>query len=89
MGKSRNSWVEIKKTTKEILITTLILLISILITAIMNMQNKLYTIQFSHHPKTESRPVPKQRLWNPECEDFTNFTELSKKTKLPGKKKRI
>jgi len=36
----------------------------------MNMQNKLYTIQFSHHPMTDSQPVPKQQSQNPELTDF-------------------
>ena len=49
---------------------------------IMNMQNKLYTIQynFSHHPMTDLQPVPEQRLWN---------AKLQKKTKLPGGKKKM
>jgi len=51
----------------------------------MNLQNKLYTIQFSHHPMTNSQPVPKQRSWNPEPVDFKNSANLLKKTKLPEK----
>jgi len=39
---------QFNKATKEILILT------------MNMQNKLYAIQFSHHPMTNLQPVPKQ-----------------------------
>jgi len=30
----------------------------------MNMQNKLYTIQFSHHLMTDLQPVRKQQSWN-------------------------
>ena len=36
------------------------MLIIITIMIIMNMQNKLHTTQFSHHPMTESQSVPKQ-----------------------------
>jgi len=49
------------------------------------MQNKLYTIQFSHLLMTNSQSAPKQRSWNPELADFANFSKLSKKTKLPQK----
>jgi len=38
------------------------MIITIIITmVIMTMQNKLYTIQFSHHLMTDSQPVPQQR----------------------------
>jgi len=60
-------WRPFNKTTKEILI---------LIKIIVNMQNKLYTIQFSHHPTTNSQPVLKQQSQNTE---LTDFTELLKK----------
>jgi len=43
------------------------------------MQNKLYTIQFSHHLMTDSQPVTEQQSRNPEHKDFVNFTELPKK----------
>jgi len=44
------------------------------------MQNKLYTIHFSHqHPMTDSQSVPKRRSQNPELVDFVNFTKLTKK----------
>jgi len=46
------------------------------------MQNKLYTIQFSHHPMTDSQSVPKQRWRNPERADLANFAELLKETEL-------
>jgi len=52
---------------------------------IMNMQSKLYTIQFAHCPMTDSQSVPEQRSWNPKLADFANFTEILKKTKLPEK----
>jgi len=45
----------------------------------MNMQSKLYTIQFSHHPMTDLQPVPRQQLQNLE---LANFAKLLKKTKL-------
>jgi len=51
-----------------------------MIITIMNMQNKLYRTQFSHHPMTNLQPVPEQRSWTT-C-IFTNFTKFSKKTKL-------
>jgi len=51
----------------------------------MNMQNKVYTIQFSHHPMRNSQSVREQQLWNPELADVANFTKLLKKTKLPEK----
>ena len=51
----------------------------------MNIQNKLYTVQFSHNPMTDLQSVPKQQSWNPELADFVNFTGLLKKTKLPEK----
>jgi len=55
----------------------------------MNMQNKLYTIQFSHHLMADSQPVPKQQSQNPEIVNFTKFpqkTELLEKFKLPAKR---
>jgi len=48
----------------------------------MNMQNKLYKIQFSYHPMTDLQPVPEQWSRNPELVDSVNFAKLSK-TKLP------
>jgi len=36
----------------------------------MSMQNKLYTIQFSHHPMTELQPVSEQQLRNLENSKF-------------------
>jgi len=45
----------------------------------MNMQNKLYTIQFSHHLMTELQPVPELRPWNPELADFAEKFQLPKK----------
>jgi len=61
------------------------MLIMILIMIIMNMQNKLYTIQSSHHPKTDSQSVPEQRSWNPKLVVFVDFAKLIKKTKHPEK----
>jgi len=49
------------------------------------MQNKLYTIHFSHHPMTDSQSVFEQLSWNPELLDFVNFAKLQKKIKLPEK----
>ena len=54
------------------------------------MQNKLYTIQFSHHLTTSSQTVPKHQLWNPEHAAFANFTKFTKiaemeKFELPEK----
>jgi len=54
---------QFNKTTKEILI----------LLPIMNMQNKLYTIQLSHHPMTSSQPASKQQSQNLELMDFKNF----------------
>jgi len=34
---------------------------------------------------TDSQPVPKQGLRNPEIEDFTDFTKFPTKTELPEK----
>jgi len=43
----------------------LILIILFMIIMIkMNMQNKLYTTQFYHHPIIDWQPVPKQQSWN-------------------------
>jgi len=47
--------------------------------------NKLYKIQFSHHPKTDSESVLEQQSWNTELKDSENFAELTHKTKLPEK----
>jgi len=54
-----------------------ILLLLLLI--IMNMQKKLYTLQFSHHLITDSQSVPEQQSQNLELTDFTNFLKLLKK----------
>jgi len=51
----------------------------------MNMQTKLYTIQFTHRPMTGSHSVPEQWSWNLELAVFMNFTKLPKKTELPEK----
>jgi len=46
----------------------------------MNIQNKLYAIQFLLTARRPiAQPVPKQRSWHTELADFTNFTELPKK----------
>jgi len=59
------------KTTKEILIRiAMILKIIIRIIIIINMQNKLYTIKFSHYLMTILQPVPEQRAQNSETENF-------------------
>jgi len=60
----------------------------ITIMIIMNMQNKLCTIWFSHHAMTSLQSVPEQQSQNSELADFANFTELLKKTELPEKFKR-
>jgi len=52
---------------------------------IMNMQNKLYTVQFSHHSMTDTQPVPEQQSWNPELANFVDLAKLPKKTKLTEK----
>ena len=49
---------------------------------IMHMQNKLYTIQFSHHPITDLQSVPEKQSQNPELEDFASFAKLPQKTTL-------
>ena len=51
---------------------------------IMNMQKKLYTIQFSHFPMTNSQSVPERQSWNLEIMNFTKF--LKKKFELLDKK---
>jgi len=43
----------------------MIIIIMKIIMIIMNMQNKLYMIKFSHHLMTNSQPDPKQRSWTP------------------------
>jgi len=48
----------------------------------MNLQNKLYTIQFSHHLMTYSLSVPEQQSQNPKHMDFANVTKFQKNTKL-------
>jgi len=48
----------------------------------MNMWNKLYTIQFSHHLTTDLQPVPMQQLQNLEITYFANFAKFLKKTVL-------
>jgi len=61
----------------------------LLIMLIMNAQNKLSTVQFSHCPTTNSQPVPKQRSQNPELTGFKNFaeqTEIPKKFELLEKR---
>ena len=44
----------------------------------MNMQNKLYRIQFSHHLMTNTQSVPEQRSRNLEIVNFANVTKLQK-----------
>jgi len=61
----------------------------------MNVQNKLYTIQFSHHTVTDSQPVPEQWLWSPQVSQSSWISQIlsnsqilhnsQKKTKLPEK----
>jgi len=60
----------------------LLIMKMIIIMIIMNMQNKLYIIQFSHCLMTDSQPVPKQLSQNPE---LTNLMNCTKKTELPEK----
>ena len=55
----------------------------------MNMQNKLHTIQFSHHLITDLQSVPGQQPWNPALMDFANFAKLMKKTKLLDKRGQV
>jgi len=45
----------------------------------MNMQNKLYTKQFTHSLMTKLQPLPKQRSQNPELEDFEDLNSQKKK----------
>ena len=52
------------------------------------MQNKLYTIQFSHHPMTNSQSVPEQWLWNPGTHEFCKFCKTPEKDQTPRRKKR-
>jgi len=52
----------------------------------MTVQNRLYTIKFSHHSTTDSQPVHQQWWRNLEFMYFKNFAELPKKTKLLKKK---
>jgi len=52
---------------------------------ILNLQTKLYAIQFSHHLMTDSQSVPEQQLRNLEITDFENFAKLPTKAKLPEK----
>jgi len=46
---------------------------------IIDVQNKLYTIQFSHLPMTDSQLVPEQKSQNSEISNFANFATLMKK----------
>jgi len=59
---------------------------------IMNMQNKLYIICFSHHPITNLQPVPEQQSWNlenckfcktPEKRLNSQWTHTTEKTDFP------
>jgi len=47
-----------------------------MIIIIMNMQNKIHTIQSSHHPTTDLQPVPEQRSRNLEFPNFPRKFEL-------------
>jgi len=47
---------------------------------LMNMQNKIHAIQFSHHLMNDSQSVPEQWSQNPK---IMNFTKFQKKFKLP------
>jgi len=67
---------QFNKTTKEIII--LMILPVVIIMIIMNMQNKLYRIQFSHHLMTNTQSVPEQRSRNLEIVNFANVTKLQK-----------
>jgi len=49
------------------------------------MQNKLYTIHFSHRLMTDSQTVPEWWPWNPELVNFVNSIKFLKKIKLPEK----
>jgi len=51
---------------------------------IMNMQNKLYTIQFSHHPMTDFQSVSKKQSWNLQIMDFAKFP---KEVQMPGRER--
>ena len=53
----------------------------------MNIQTILCTIQFSHHPMTDSQAVPKQQSQKPELTDFADFIELPKNTTLQEKRR--
>jgi len=55
----------------------------ILLLLLMNMQNNLYTIQFSHHLMTKVTVSPWAAI--AELMDVANFTKFLKKTKLPEK----
>ena len=57
-------------------------LLLLLLLIIMNMQNKLYTISFFYYPMTDSQPIPKQWLLNPETHEFR---EIPKEDWTPGK----
>jgi len=48
---------------------------------IMNMQNNLFKIEFSHHSVTDLQPVPEHRSWTPWI--FANLMKFQKKVKLP------
>jgi len=75
-GKLPGSGRQFNKATKEVLIILIII----------NMQTKLYTRQSSHHPMTDSQPVPQQQSQNPKLTDFAKKTELLEKFKLPEKR---
>ena len=49
------------------------------------MQNKLYTVRFSHRSTTNLQPVPEEQSWNLQITDFANFMKLLKKIELPEK----
>ena len=51
----------------------------------MNMQNKLHTIQFSHHLMTDLQPVPEQRSWNAKLTNFWEFRKTPPKKWTPRK----
>jgi len=56
----------------------------IILPIIMNMQNKLYTIQFSQHLMTDLQSVPEQQSQNLENVNFAEKTRLLEKFELPG-----
>jgi len=50
---------------------------------IMNLRNKLYETQFSHHPVTDSQSVPEQQSWNAKLVNSLNSVKLLKETECP------